>query len=78
MDTTTDLVKSISIANLANQRVAVVERIRSALDLLAEAERLARAVHLGLPRLVIDNSYSRRGTPVVTGEYLNALASEAR
>ncbi len=45
MDTTTDLVKSISIANLANQRAAVVERVRSALDLLAEAEQLARAVH---------------------------------
>ncbi|MCS6515081.1 DUF4942 domain-containing protein, partial [Burkholderia thailandensis] len=35
MDTTTDLVKSISITNLANQRVAVVERVRRALDLLA-------------------------------------------
>ncbi|MFM0174618.1 DUF4942 domain-containing protein [Paraburkholderia sediminicola] len=76
MDTTTDLVKSISIANLANQRVAVVERIRSALDLLAEAEQLARAAHLGFPRLVIDNSYSRRGTPVVTGEYANRADAE--
>ena len=71
MDTTTDLVKSISIANLANQRAAVVDRIRSAIDLLAQAEQLARAAQLGFPRLVIDNSYSRRGTPVITGEYAN-------
>jgi len=71
MDTPTDLVKSISIANLANQRVAVVERIRQALDLLAEAEQLAQAAHLGFPRLVLDNSYCRRGTPVITGEYAN-------
>jgi Domain of unknown function (DUF4942) len=77
MDTTAELVKSISIANFANQRVAVVERIRTALDLLAEAERLARAARLGFPRLVIDNSYSRRGTPVITGEYASRADAEA-
>ena len=71
MDTTTDVVKSISIANLANQRVAVVDRIRQALDLFAEAEQLARAAHVGFPRLLIDNSYSRRRVPIVTGEYAN-------
>jgi hypothetical protein len=69
MDTTTHLVKSISITNLANQRVAVVERVRRALDLLAEAEQLAKAAHLGFPRLVIDDSYACRGRPTVTGDY---------
>ena len=76
MDTPTDLVKSISIANLANQRCAVVERIRQALDLLAEAEQLARAAHLGFPRLVLDNCYSQRGTPVITGDYANRAEAE--
>ncbi|MFP6557795.1 DUF4942 domain-containing protein [Paraburkholderia sp. B3] len=66
---TTDLVKSISITNLANQRAAVVERVRAALDLLAEAEQLARAAHLGFPRLVLDDAYACRGRPGVTGDY---------
>ncbi|MEW6343171.1 MAG: DUF4942 domain-containing protein [Pseudomonadota bacterium] len=73
----TDLVKSISIANLANQRVAVVERIRAALDLLAEAQQLARAAHLGFPRLVLDESYGCRGRPAVTGEYAVRADAEA-
>ncbi|TPA31610.1 DUF4942 domain-containing protein [Burkholderia pseudomallei] len=66
---TTDLVKSVSITNLANQRVAVVERVRAALDLLGEAQQLAKAAHLGFPRLVLDESYGCRGRPTITGEY---------
>jgi Domain of unknown function (DUF4942) len=77
MDTPTDLVKSISITNLANQRAAVVERVRQALDLLAEAERLARAAHLGFPRLVLDDSYGCRGRPTITGEYAKRDEAEA-
>ncbi|MGG1946834.1 DUF4942 domain-containing protein [Trinickia sp. NRRL B-1857] len=69
MDTTTDLVKSVSITNLANQRAAVVERVHAALDLLNEAEHLARAAHLGFPRLVLDDAYACRGRPSVTGDY---------
>jgi hypothetical protein len=42
MDTTT-LVKSISIANLANRRIGVLQLVRHALDLLNEAEQLASA-----------------------------------
>ncbi|QKL53496.1 DUF4942 domain-containing protein [Ralstonia solanacearum] len=76
MDTSADLVKSISIANLANQRAAVVERIRAALDLLAEAEQIARAAHLGFPRLVLDNSYAHRGSVTVTGEYAKRAEAE--
>ena len=77
MDTPTDLVKSISITNLANQRAAVVERVRQALDLLAEAEQLARAAHLGFPRLVLDDSYGCRGRPTITGEYAKRDEAEA-
>ncbi|MDR5662247.1 DUF4942 domain-containing protein [Burkholderia cenocepacia] len=71
------LVPSISIANLANQRVAVVERVRGALDLLDEAQQLAKAAHLGFPRLVLDESYGCRGRPTVTGEYAKRDEAEA-
>ncbi|WP_231600722.1 MULTISPECIES: DUF4942 domain-containing protein [Burkholderia] len=73
----TDLVKSISVTNLANQRVAVVERVRAALDLLGEAQALAKAAHLGFPRLVLDESYGCRGRPTVTGEYAKRDDAEA-
>lgn len=76
MDTTTDLVKSISITNLANQRAAVAERIRAALDLLTEAEQLAQAARLGFPRLVIDDSYAIRRTEALTGKYASRAAAE--
>ncbi|WP_423391476.1 DUF4942 domain-containing protein [Burkholderia sp. LMG 21824] len=76
MDSNT-LVPSISIANLANQRVAVVERVRAALDLLGEAQQLAKAAHLGFPRLVLDESYGCRGRPTITGEYAKRDEAEA-
>ncbi|MCA8094498.1 DUF4942 domain-containing protein [Burkholderia anthina] len=72
-----NLVPSISIANLANQRVAVVERVRAALDLLGEAQQLAKAAHLGFPRLVLDESYGCRGRPTITGEYAKRDEAEA-
>jgi hypothetical protein len=71
------LVPSISIANPANQRVAVVERVRAALDLLGEAQQLAKAAHLGFPRLVLDESYGCRGRPTITGEYAKRDEAEA-
>lgn len=74
---TTELVPSISIVNLANQRVAVVERVHAALDLLGEAQALAKAAHLGFPRLVLDESYGCRGRPSVTGEHAKRDEAEA-
>jgi hypothetical protein len=73
----TDLVKSVSITNLANQRVAVVERVRAALDLLDEAQQLAGSAHLGFPRLVLDESYGCRGRPAITGAYAKRDEAEA-
>ncbi|UVE66990.1 DUF4942 domain-containing protein [Burkholderia pyrrocinia] len=73
----TDLVKSISVTNLANQRVAVVERVRAALDLLGEAQQPSRAAHLGFPRLVLDESYGCRGRPTITGDYAKRDEAEA-
>lgn len=72
----TEVVKSISIANLANQREAVMERVAQALDLLRDAEQIANAAHLGFPRLVIDDAYAVRGRPTVSGEH--AKRDEAR
>lgn len=77
MNTATELVPSISITNLANQRTAVVERVRQALDLLGEAQELAKAAHLGFPRLVLDESYGCRGRPSVTGDYARRDEAEA-
>lgn len=74
---TTELVPSISIVNLANQRVAVVERVHAALDLLGEAQTLAKAAHLGFPRLVLDESYGCRGRPTITGDYAKRDEAEA-
>jgi hypothetical protein len=56
-----EVIKSVSIENLVNQRAGVVERLRKAMDLIAEAETLASAANIGFPRLVIDHSYSLRG-----------------
>ncbi|WP_175787323.1 DUF4942 domain-containing protein [Burkholderia anthina] len=72
-----NLVPSISIANLANQRVSVVERVRAALDLLGEAQALAKTAHLGFPRLVLDESYGCRGRPSITGDYAKRDEAEA-
>lgn len=74
---TSDLVKSASVAHLANQRIGVVERVRRALILLSEAEQLANAAHLGFPRLVLDESYACRGKPTVTGECADRADAES-
>ncbi|RBB37554.1 DUF4942 domain-containing protein [Burkholderia reimsis] len=74
---TTDLVKSVSITNLARQRDAVVERVHRALDLLDEAQQLAKSAHLGFPRLVLDDAYACRGRPSVTGDYAKRDEAEA-
>jgi hypothetical protein len=70
--TTTDLVPSVSIDNLVNQRAAVMERINSAIDLIREASKIARASHVGMPRIVISTSYGRgSGERDLAGSYLH-------
>jgi hypothetical protein len=56
---TTELVKSLSIDNLVNQRAAVVERLGQAVTLIREAAQIASVGHLGMPRLHISTGYSR-------------------
>jgi len=46
-------------------------------DLLGEAQQLAKAAHLGFPRLVLDESYGCRGRPTITGEYAKRDEAEA-
>ena len=72
-----DVVKSLSIANLVNQRGGVVDRIRQAVSLLAEAQEMAKAAQIGFPRLVVDNSYSTRSTAPLTGDYSKRGEAEA-
>lgn len=50
---TTDLVPSVSIANMVNQRAAVVDRLRQAYGLIQEAAEIAEAAHVGMPRLTV-------------------------
>lgn len=66
---TSEIVKSVSIENMVNQRAAVVEKMSQALDLLAEAQALASAAHIGFPRMVMDNGYRCRGNLTVCGSY---------
>ncbi len=51
MSDTTELVPSVSIANMLNQRAAVLERLEVALQLLSEAAELAREAKIGFPTI---------------------------
>lgn len=62
MSATTDLVPSVSIANLVNQRAAVLARLRSAVELVREASEIAAAGHLGMPRIMVSNTYGRHAS----------------
>ena len=56
---TTDLVPSVSIANMVNQRAAVMQRLQGAFALIQEAADLAEAAHIGMPRVTLSNGYGR-------------------
>lgn len=66
---TAELVPSVSIENLVNQRAAVVERINAAVDLIREASKIASAAHLGMPRIELSNTYSRHGGGLSLSDY---------
>ena len=56
---TTDLVPSVSIANLVRQRAAVIERITQATELLRDAAAIAQVAHLGMPLITISTDHGR-------------------
>lgn len=55
----TQLVPSVSIDNLVNQRAAVLERLNQACGLIQEAADIAQAAHLGMPRMLASLDYGR-------------------
>lgn len=69
MSNTAELVPSVSIENLVNQRAAVIERINGAIDLIREASKIASAAHLGMPRIELSNTYSRYGGGLSLSSY---------
>jgi hypothetical protein len=53
---TTEIVKSVSIANMANQRAAIMARVEKAFELLAEADAIAASANMELPGIDIRHS----------------------
>lgn len=54
-----EIVKSISIENMVNQRDAVVSKLEQIATLIGEALQLAQAAHVGCPRLMLDGPRGR-------------------
>lgn len=65
-----ELIPSVSIANLLQQREAVMTLFREALDKLEQAHALATAARLGFPDLSMARGWRGNGIRV-TGEYAN-------
>lgn len=60
----TQLVPSVSIDNLVNQRAAVLERLTQACGLIQEAADIAQAASLGMPRMTASIDYGRHSNEV--------------
>jgi hypothetical protein len=72
-----DVVQSVSITHLLQQRDAVLERLAQAFGILQEAHDIAINAHLGFPNIVASKDYRGNGQDVVgklatEGEALNA------
>ena len=63
-----DVVQSVSITHLLQQRDAVLERLTQAFNILGEANEIAIGAHLGFPYIVASKDYRGRGQDVV-GEF---------
>lgn len=60
-----DVVKSVSITHLLQQRDAVLERLKQAFAILKEAHTIAVSAHLGFPNVVASKDYRGQGRDVV-------------
>ncbi|ALQ96031.1 DUF4942 domain-containing protein [Xylella fastidiosa] len=49
-----ELIKSVSIENMINQRNGVVEKINHILDLACEVKNMADHAHIGFPKIMIE------------------------
>jgi hypothetical protein len=58
---TTELVPSVSITNMVNQRKALMERLLQACSLIQEAADIAETAHLGMPRVLLSRDYGHSG-----------------
>lgn len=73
---THELVKSVSITNLLQQRQACIERITQAVALLRDAAVVAQAGRLGAPRVRFEGGYKQRSIDLTTEAALPALIKE--
>lgn len=62
-----NIVPSLSIEHLLQQRAAVMERIERALSVLTEAQEMAALAHLGFPTICV-GTYFRSGAQPFTGD----------
>jgi hypothetical protein len=60
-----DVVRSVSITHLLQQRDAVLERLGQAFKILKEAHAIAVDAHLGFPNIVASKEYRGQGRDVV-------------
>jgi len=60
-----EVVQSVSITHLLQQRGAVLERLERAFNLLQEAHEMAISAHLGFPNIVASKDYRGHGQDVV-------------
>jgi hypothetical protein len=72
-----EVVQSVSITHLLQQRDAVLERLARAFGILQEAHDIAASTHLGFPNIVASKDYRGQGQDVVgkfatEGEALHA------
>jgi hypothetical protein len=72
-----EVVQSVSITHLLQQRDAVLERLAQAFSILQEAHDIAASAHLGFPNIVASKDYRGQGQDVVgklatEGEALSA------
>lgn len=58
---TTELVPSVSVANMVNQRAAMIQRLEQACGLIQEAADIAANAKLGMPRMLVSREFARHG-----------------
>ena len=56
---TTEVVPSVSVAHMVNQRAAMMKRLQHACTLIQEAAEIAESAHLGMPQIIVSREYSR-------------------
>lgn len=75
VETSTEVVPSVSIENFLNMRKSALDRYARALALLQEAEDITAAAHLGRVRIEIRTG-SRDGCPVLAPEATDVIRRE--